>query len=81
MDFVFVDDCHDYINVVSDSRVARRLLRPEGGTIVWHYCSVHGCDEVSQRVPGDGIRAHPADQGHDAGHRQVLSLTWRSAGP
>ena len=36
MDFVFVDASHAYRYVVNDSLVALRLLRPEGGTIVWH---------------------------------------------
>jgi predicted O-methyltransferase YrrM len=36
VDFVFVDGAHSYDFVVSDSRVALQLLRPEGGVIVWH---------------------------------------------
>jgi hypothetical protein len=36
VDFVFVDGAHDYDYVVNDARVARKLLRPEGGVIVFH---------------------------------------------
>jgi predicted O-methyltransferase YrrM len=35
-DFVFVDGAHNYEYVVNDTRVAFRLLRPEGGIVVWH---------------------------------------------
>ena len=34
-DLVFVDACHDYEFVKSDSRAALKLLRP-GGVILWH---------------------------------------------
>ena len=36
MDFVFVDGSHSYEYVLSDSRIAMRLLRGGRGTIVWH---------------------------------------------
>ncbi len=36
IDFVFVDGAHNYDYVMNDSRAAFRLLRPEGGVIVWH---------------------------------------------
>jgi len=36
IDFVFIDASHTFEYVVNDSLVALRLLRSEGGTIVWH---------------------------------------------
>lgn len=36
MDLVFVDASHSYEYVLSDSRVARKLLGPAGGVIFWH---------------------------------------------
>lgn len=35
-DFVFVDGSHSYEYVLSDSRAALKLLRPDGGIILWH---------------------------------------------
>lgn len=36
MDVVFVDGAHSYDYVKSDTEVALRLLKPEGGLILWH---------------------------------------------
>jgi predicted O-methyltransferase YrrM len=36
MDFVFVDASHSYEYVLSDSRIARKLLGPGGGVLFWH---------------------------------------------
>ena len=36
MDFVFVDGSHSYEYAVSDSRNALRLLKSNGGVIIWH---------------------------------------------
>ena len=36
IDLVFVDGAHDYGYVVNDTDVALRLLKPEGGVIIWH---------------------------------------------
>jgi predicted O-methyltransferase YrrM len=36
MDFVFIDASHSYEYVLSDSRVARKLLGPGGGVLLWH---------------------------------------------
>lgn len=36
MDFVFVDGSHSYEYLMCDSQTALRLLKPEGGVIVWH---------------------------------------------
>ncbi|MCO5061963.1 MAG: class I SAM-dependent methyltransferase [Kiritimatiellae bacterium] len=36
MDVVFVDGAHSYDYVKSDTAVALRLLKPEGGLIMWH---------------------------------------------
>jgi predicted O-methyltransferase YrrM len=36
MDFVFIDASHAYEYVLSDSRIARKLLGPGGGVILWH---------------------------------------------
>lgn len=36
IDFVFVDGAHSYDYAANDTRIALRLLRPEGGIIVWH---------------------------------------------
>jgi predicted O-methyltransferase YrrM len=36
VDFVFVDGAHNYDYVMNDTSVAKKLLRPEGGVIVWH---------------------------------------------
>lgn len=36
VDFVFIDASHTYEYVINDSLNAIRMLRPEGGTIVWH---------------------------------------------
>lgn len=35
-DLVFVDASHAYKYVINDSLIALKLVRPEGGTIVWH---------------------------------------------
>ena len=35
-DFVFVDGAHSYEYVISDSHIALKLLKPGGGTVVWH---------------------------------------------
>lgn len=36
MDMVFVDGAHSYDYVKNDTAVALRLLKPEGGLILWH---------------------------------------------
>ena len=36
IDFVFIDASHTFDYVVNDSLHALRMLRPSGGTIVWH---------------------------------------------
>jgi predicted O-methyltransferase YrrM len=40
VDVAFVDACHEYDYVLSDSRHAATMLRSTGGTIVWHDYSV-----------------------------------------
>ena len=40
-DFVFIDANHSYQNVINDSEVARQLIKPEGGIILWHDYSEH----------------------------------------
>jgi predicted O-methyltransferase YrrM len=36
IDLVFIDGSHTYDYVISDTRNALKLLRPEGGIILWH---------------------------------------------
>jgi len=36
MDFVFIDASHTFDYVVNDSLHARKMLKPSGGTILWH---------------------------------------------
>lgn len=36
IDFIFIDASHAYDYVIHDSRTAMKMLRPEGGTILWH---------------------------------------------
>jgi SAM-dependent methyltransferase len=55
MDLVFVDGSHAYDYVLSDTRLAMRLIRP-GGTIIWHdYASpywpgvLRGLNELYER--------------------------------
>ncbi|HMP74754.1 MAG TPA: class I SAM-dependent methyltransferase [Kiritimatiellia bacterium] len=36
MDLVFVDGSHSYEYVKADTETARKLLKPEGGIILWH---------------------------------------------
>ena len=45
VDFVWVDGCHEYEFVVSDSQKAIEMLRP-GGVVAWH--------DVSRACPGVG---------------------------
>jgi predicted O-methyltransferase YrrM len=40
IDFVFVDACHEYEYVLSDSRAAMALLGSGGGMIAWHDYSI-----------------------------------------
>jgi predicted O-methyltransferase YrrM len=56
IDFVFVDGSHSYEYVLNDSRVALRLLKKNGGIIVWHdYDSWEGVtralDELFVKAP------------------------------
>ncbi len=45
MDLVFVDGAHSYDYLKNDTEVALRLLKPEGGMILWHdYGSVYWKD-------------------------------------
>ena len=47
MDFVFIDGSHSYEYVISDTQVARKLLRNGKGVIVWHD---YGWNEVIQAL-------------------------------
>lgn len=54
-DYVFIDACHEYDAVKSDSRNALRLLK-SGGMIIWHdYGQSRGVskyiDELSATIP------------------------------
>ena len=35
-DFVFIDGSHMYEYVINDTNMALKLLKPEGGVIIWH---------------------------------------------
>ena len=47
MDFIFIDGSHSYEYVISDTHVARKLLRNGKGVILWHD---YGWNEVIQAL-------------------------------
>ena len=47
MDVVFVDGAHSAAYVKSDTEVALRLLKPEGGLILWHDYSSYDWRELT----------------------------------
>jgi predicted O-methyltransferase YrrM len=47
MDFIFIDGSHSYEYVISDTQVARKLLRNGKGLILWHD---YGWNEVIQAL-------------------------------
>lgn len=55
MDFVFVDASHAYEDVVADTDVAMRLIRPTTGIVVWHdYATFEGvCRALDERSERD----------------------------
>jgi len=64
IDFVFVDGAHDYEYVISDSRIALKLLRNGRGIILWHNYdmaefpgAVRAMDECYSKIEGfEGLR-------------------------
>lgn len=40
IDLVFIDGSHAYEYVKSDTEVSLKLLRPQGGIVIWHDCGV-----------------------------------------
>ena len=64
IDFVFVDGAHDYDYVMSDSKIALKLLRNGQGIILWHNYdaaefpgAVRAMDECYSKVKGfEGLR-------------------------
>ena len=65
MDLVFVDGAHSYEYVKSDTRAALRMLRPEGGMILWHdYGSPYwkgltrALNELRTEIPELGTMRH-----------------------
>jgi hypothetical protein len=56
VDLVFVDGSHSYDYVVNDSATALKLLKADGGTIVWHDYGVwpdvtKALNELNERMP------------------------------
>lgn len=57
MDFVFIDGSHAYEYVVSDTKNALKLLKSEGGMLVWHDYSewpgvTHALNHISLLLSG-----------------------------
>ena len=59
-DLVFIDACHHYNYVLSDTRNAMKCVRPDGGLLIWHdYGYVKGVsdvvDETSEKIKVQAI--------------------------
>ncbi|MBU1910282.1 MAG: class I SAM-dependent methyltransferase [Verrucomicrobia bacterium] len=68
MDLVFVDGSHSYEYVKSDTRAALKLLKPDGGVILWHdYGSPYwkgltrALNELRQEIPELATMRHLHD--------------------
>ena len=78
MDVVFVDGAHSYDYVKNDTAIALRLLKPEGGMIMWHdYSSTYWKDLTRAINELHSTQTHFKTMRHVKG---TVLVVWKKVG-